>query len=74
MLSAVCPHNGCDVFVGQGELVCPCHDSRFAPDGELKSGESPRGLDPLEHTVTDGRMRVRYKRFKLNTPERKPVQ
>lgn len=72
--SAVCPHNGCDVYVGEAELICPCHDSGFDPiSGERTRGETPRGLDPLETQVAEGRLRVRYQRFLTGTSERKPI-
>jgi nitrite reductase/ring-hydroxylating ferredoxin subunit len=72
-LSSVCPHNGCDVFVDGATFLCPCHDSRFAADGALVEGESPRGLDPLEVRVREGRVEVRYQRFEVGTAERRPL-
>ena len=72
--SAVCPHNGCDVYVGESELICPCHDSGFdLMSGERTRGETPRGLDPLETQVAEGRLRVRYQRFETGISERKPI-
>lgn len=72
--SATCPHNGCDVIVQEKDLLCPCHDSRFAlGDGACTAGPSPRGLDPLEARVEDGRVRVRFQRFELGTEERRPL-
>lgn len=73
--NAACPHNGCDVGVGpEGrQLVCPCHRSTFALDGERVEGTSPRGLDPLEVRVVEGRVEVHFQRFVLGTPERRPV-
>lgn len=73
-LSATCPHNGCDVLVQQGKtIICPCHDSRFALDGAVETGPSPRGLDPLEAKVERGRVLVRFQRFEVGTAERRPV-
>lgn len=73
--SAACPHNGCDVAVGEGgvELLCPCHKSRFALDGELLEGVSPRGLDPLETRVREGQVEVRFQRFALGTERREAL-
>lgn len=73
--SAACPHNGCDVTVAEGgaELLCPCHHSRFALDGERIEGQSPRGLDPLATRIREGQLEVEWKRFALGTPDRKQV-
>lgn len=72
-LSATCPHNGCDVLVGKQGVVCPCHDTKFSDAGEVKSGPSPRGLDPLEARVEAGRLLVRWRRYAVGTAERRPV-
>ncbi len=71
--SATCPHNGCDVVVAERDLLCPCHDTRFAHDGAVVSGVAPRGLDPLEVRLQDGRVLVRFERFALGTEERRPL-
>jgi Rieske Fe-S protein len=45
-LSARCPHMGCTVRLMGALLVCPCHNSKFAPTtGERISGLAPRSLD-----------------------------
>ncbi|GAA4747599.1 Rieske (2Fe-2S) protein [Gordonia alkaliphila] len=49
--SAVCPHAGCTVTVSGAELVCPCHGSHFALDGERTAGPAPSGLEPVEIEV-----------------------
>jgi Rieske Fe-S protein len=53
--SAVCPHQGCLVTeVRDGEIICPCHGSRFAVDtGDVVSGPAGRGLEERQVTVTD---------------------
>jgi Rieske Fe-S protein len=54
--SAVCPHEGCIVTaVERGEMVCPCHGSRFRiSDGEVTRGPAKRGLDPVSITLANG--------------------
>ncbi len=74
--SAVCPHLGCSVDFSQAsnDFRCPCHNSAFAKDGTKKDdGPAKRGLDPLEVSIVDGRIRVRYQRFRNDIAEREPV-
>jgi thiosulfate dehydrogenase [quinone] large subunit len=58
-LSAVCPHQQCEVgFVSaKNGFACPCHGSRFAADGKLLEGPATRGLTAIPITVTDGSVR-----------------
>jgi Rieske Fe-S protein len=62
VLSAICPHEGCEVLWEQerNRFACPCHESYFAADGSRISGPSPRGLDPLPTRVEDGKLQVQY--------------
>lgn len=45
--SAVCPHMGCIVAWNPGEKSwdCPCHGSRFSPEGEAIEGPAMIGLE-----------------------------
>jgi menaquinol-cytochrome c reductase iron-sulfur subunit len=74
VLSAVCPHEGCEVSWRHDENVfsCPCHDSNFAADGSRIYGPARRGLDPLPSRVADGKLQVQYQSFVNNTQERTP--
>jgi len=72
VLSAVCPHEGCEVAwtPDTGVFACPCHDSSFAADGSQINGPARRGLDPLPSRVENGMLQVQYHFFVNNTEER----
>lgn len=65
-LSTVCPHAGCavDWAVEEKRFHCPCHDSVFSLDGERLAGPAPRGMDQLPCAVENGRVRVRWLRYR----------
>ena len=73
--SSVCPHLGCAVGFSpeEDQFICPCHRSAFALDGERLFGPSKRGLDPLPVVVEDGRVKVTFVRYQLDTSDRKPA-
>ena len=54
MVDAECPHMGCQLHWNSAERSwdCPCHGSRFAPDGEVLHGPATTRLAPR---TTDGR-------------------
>jgi len=62
VLSAICPHEGCEVTWegATNRFSCPCHASFFAADGARISGPAQRGLDPLPARVQDGKLQVQY--------------
>ncbi|MCC7381354.1 MAG: ubiquinol-cytochrome c reductase iron-sulfur subunit [Deltaproteobacteria bacterium] len=73
--STICPHLGCQVDL-KPELQrfqCPCHDSVFSLEGKVVSGPSPRALDELETRVVEGKIQVRYVRFKTGGHDKKVV-
>jgi Rieske Fe-S protein len=46
--AARCTHLGCRLDrIIDGEIVCPCHGSRFAADGRVLSGPAIRPLEAL---------------------------
>ncbi len=63
VLSAVCPHEGCEVgWDGDmNRFACPCHESYFAADGSRLNGPAGRGLDPLPTRVQNGKLQVLYR-------------
>ena len=73
--SAVCPHLGClvDRRPDAAGWACPCHDSRFAPDGACLAGPAPRGLDPLPVKLERGRVLVQVLEFATGSAARKAV-
>ncbi|GDY61694.1 hypothetical protein SAV14893_010870 [Streptomyces avermitilis] len=46
-VSARCTHLGCLVAFNRAERAweCPCHGSRFAPDGQILQGPAVRPLE-----------------------------
>jgi menaquinol-cytochrome c reductase iron-sulfur subunit len=73
-LSSVCPHSGCSIKLETKDTYsCPCHDSAFSFDGAPLTGPSPRAMDPLTFEVHEGKIRVRWVRFKIGVKERLEV-
>ena len=44
VMSLVCTHLGCIVQKTETGFDCPCHGSKFGPQGELLAGPAPRRL------------------------------
>jgi cytochrome b6-f complex iron-sulfur subunit len=55
-MSAVCTHLGCLTRYERehDRILCPCHGSRFATDGEVTTGPAPRPLPRLQLTLERG--------------------
>jgi Rieske Fe-S protein len=44
--STVCPHAGCNVSkIEDGNIVCPCHGSRFSLEGAVVKGPAKGPLE-----------------------------
>jgi len=72
--NASCPHLGCAVEfrTERGCFYCPCHDSEFARNGDVR-GQSPsrRGLDTLPVEVREGgEVWVVFENFKTGVAEK----
>ncbi|ABC82915.1 Rieske 2Fe-2S domain-containing protein [Anaeromyxobacter dehalogenans] len=52
-LDAICTHLGCTVGwdAGRGQVICPCHDSRYALDGTVQQGPATRALGTYDVTA-----------------------
>ncbi|MCZ2263535.1 ubiquinol-cytochrome c reductase iron-sulfur subunit [Isoptericola sp. QY 916] len=51
--SAICTHAGCTVAPGEGELLCPCHQSRYAlTDAAVLGGPAPEPLPAIQVEVS----------------------
>ncbi|MFC7676117.1 Rieske (2Fe-2S) protein [Mycolicibacterium sp. GCM10028919] len=47
-----CPHAGCSVSeITDGNIVCPCHGSRFDLEGAVVNGPAASALSPKAVTV-----------------------
>lgn len=58
-VSATCTHLGCTVARSSEGFACPCHGSRFNPNGNVIGGPAPRGLPWLEvGRAADGQLVV----------------
>lgn len=54
-VSAHCTHLGCIVAFNDAEQAweCPCHGSRFAPDGRILQGPAVRPLEKRDIPQTE---------------------
>jgi Rieske Fe-S protein len=59
-VDARCTHSGCKVAFNAEtqEFVCPCHGSRFEPDGTRISGPARRPLKTYEVLVTENSVSI----------------
>ncbi|MCL6506373.1 MAG: Rieske 2Fe-2S domain-containing protein [Bryobacteraceae bacterium] len=53
-ISTVCTHLGCIVRPSASGFECPCHGSRFAPDGSVIKGPAPKPLPWLKVAAAGG--------------------
>lgn len=55
----VCTHRGCNVAPSRGGYHCPCHDSRFDPDGDVVVGPADQPLPLLATRVVGSDLHIR---------------
>jgi len=62
VVSAVCPHEGCEVewSADQRQFLCPCHDSAFNPDGTRLSGPAQSDLARLPARVNGDTLEMQF--------------
>jgi Rieske Fe-S protein len=53
-ISLVCTHLGCIVKNVADGFECPCHGSRFTPDGAVAKGPAPRALPWFQVAAAGG--------------------
>ena len=73
VFSAICPHAACLIRKKDAGFGCPCHKSSFASDGIVLAGPSPRSLDRLDTKMQDGRLYVKYEKFRPGTKTKEMV-
>ena len=75
-LSAVCPHLGCAVGWDDGAKSFPVPVSQQPVDRERRLagvGPAKRSLDPLPIEIRDGRLRLTWVAYKLDSASREPA-
>jgi Rieske Fe-S protein len=60
VISSVCPHEGCEVEWEEGrrEFLCPCHDSRFGPEGARLGGPALQDLAQIPSRINGDALEV----------------
>ncbi|MDR3689520.1 MAG: Rieske (2Fe-2S) protein [Fimbriimonas sp.] len=72
-LSSVCTHLGCAVRTDpdkQGFFFCPCHGSKFKPDGTNYAGPAPKPLSAYEISMNNQGELVVDKRVQISPKEK----
>lgn len=73
--TSVCTHEGCDVGIPNtdGEIVCPCHDSRYNSNGDVTGGPAKRSLLHVRLALVTGRVCVDPSAVEADRALRVPV-
>ncbi len=59
-LRMYCPHKGCVVEERTDKLVCPCHGSEFARNGQLLKGPARSSLQRFPVSVHEQTITIHY--------------
>jgi Rieske Fe-S protein len=60
VFSSHCTHLGCVISsVKDGQLICPCHGSRFSLNGEPLKGPAIKPLKPLDFEIVGEKIRIK---------------
>jgi nitrite reductase/ring-hydroxylating ferredoxin subunit len=57
-VSTICTHLGCVVKPNPEGFECPCHGSRFLPDGAVSRGPAPQPLPWLKVSISGGALTI----------------
>ena len=71
--SVTCPHLGCAIELANDHFNCPCHDSSFGMNGQVLTGPSPRGMDPLDVRIEPPWVSVRFVKYRQGVGQRVPA-
>lgn len=77
VVSAVCPHEGCEVewSAEQKKFLCPCHDSVFDRDGARLSGPAQASLAQLPTRVNGDTLEMQFDdAASSSAPAESPIQ
>jgi cytochrome b6-f complex iron-sulfur subunit len=60
-VNSKCTHQGCAVNWEQAQksFVCPCHQSKYAPDGKVIGGPAPKPLQTYATKIENGNVLVK---------------
>lgn len=76
VMDPTCPHASCPVDpydAANQMIVCPCHGSTYAIDGELTGGPSERRLSPYPSRVSNGILEIELPEFEFGIKSIIPV-
>ncbi len=60
VLSRTCPHLGCKLaYSPQKRIIrCPCHGSRFEPNGKYLSGPAKKDLKSFDYQINSDQLQI----------------